>query len=777
MSVRPHPGILLALCLLLHTAGAAELPWAGRPLQEYIEALRGQGLAVIYSSDLVPTSYKVLDEPVSPDPAEALQAVLQPYRLNLTEGPSGSVLITRDRSNDELPSTQVMISEAADAKAEPLVEVIVTASLYNLGYDTAGSHTFLDQRLTTKLPDLGEEPVRAVLRLPGIANGGVSTRNHVRGGLDNEQLFLVDGLRLYEPYHLKDFHSVATIINQGAVAGIDLHSAGYQARFGDRMSGVVNISLVEPPSEAVTELGFSFFNTSLMSMGRFGDNKRGDWLVSIRRGNLDLIADAVNSDLGSPRFQDLLARIGWQLNERSYLSMNFLTSYDKINIATSSGSENAKAKYVTNVSWLKLQADWTETLSSSTILSLTNIDNTRAGNTHNPGVMSGQIDEENDFDILALKQDWRFSPTDAWTFSSGFNIRRLKANYRYDSTLLIESPFDQILDNQPLTINHITTSPNGNQYAVYLESRWRPFDNLVIDLGIRWDQQTYTTANNDDQTSPRINLMYRLDEKTVFKMGFGQFYQAQEINELQVSDGVEEFFPAQRAQHFVVSLSRRFDSGLSLRLELYKKDYHALMPRFENVFDPLVLLPELQIDRVRIDSGNATARGAELMLSGERGQLLWWASYTWAEIEDQFESGPVQRSWDQTHTLKGGLNWDWNKWNFSAAGIVHTGWPKTELVAETIFDADGAAQLAVSTERNTQRHAVFNSVDIRASRRFDVSRGELTGFIEVTNLYNRENPCCTEYTIKSDENGNETIDANQGNWLPLIPSMGISWRF
>ncbi len=777
MSVRLRPVVFLALCLLLHTGHATEVSWAGRSLQEYIETQRSQGLAVIYSSDLVPTSFTVLEEPVQADAEDALRDALRPYQLKLIAGPSGSLLITRERSATERSDKKKAVSEIVAANPEPLAEVIVISSHYNLGYEAAGSHTFLDQELTTKLPDLGEEPVRAVLRLPGVANGGVSTRNHIRGGLENEQLFLLDGLRLYEPYHLKDFHSVATIVNQGAVAGIDLHTAGYQARYGDRMSGVVNVSLVEPPQEMVTELGFSFFNTSLMSMGRFGGNKRGDWLVSIRRGNLDLVSAAVNSNLGSPRYQDLLARIGWQLNERSYLSMNLLTSYDKIDIATSNGSENANARYLTSVSWLKLQTDWSEDLSSSTILALTGIDNTRTGTNDNPGVMSGQVDEENDFEILVLKQDWQFSPADTWTFNSGFNIRHLEADYRYDSTLRIESPFDQIFDNQPLTVNSIRSSPNGNQYAVYFESRWRPIEDLVIDLGIRWDQQTYTTADNDDQTSPRINLMYRVDEKTFFKASFGQFYQAQEINELQVSDGVEKFFPAQRAQHFVASISHRFDSDVNLRLEVYKKEYHSLMPRYENAFDALVLLPELQIDRVRIDSGNATAKGAELMLSGERGEMLWWVSYTWAEIEDQFESGSVRRSWDQTHTLKGGLNWDWKKWNFSAAGIVNTGWPKTELEVETSIDATGATQFIVTTERNSRRNAVFNSVDIRASRRFDVSRGELTGFVEITNLYNRKNPCCVEYTIKTDENGAETIDSNQGNWLPLIPSMGISWRF
>jgi hypothetical protein len=204
------------------------------------------------------------------------------------------------------------------------------------------------------------------------------------------------------------------------------------------------------------------------------------------------------------------------------------------------------------------------------------------------------------------------------------------------------------------------------------------------------------------------------------------------------------------------------------------------MPRYENAFDPMVLIPELQIDRVRIDADGAIARGAELMVTGQSREksLLWWLGYAWTESEDALATGDVKRSWDQTHSVKAGLNWDWRKWSFSAAGSVHTGWPRTDLLVETINSPDGSSSLvATTTERNALRHSVFHSLDARASRDFDVAIGELTGFIEVTNLYNRENPCCTKYRVITDGAGNQSLDANQGNWLPIIPSLGVIWRF
>ncbi len=278
----------------------------------------------------------------------------------------------------------------------------------------------------------------------------------------------------------------------------------------------------------------------------------------------------------------------------------------------------------------------------------------------------------------------------------------------------------------------------------------------------------------------RFNLLYFLNDRTELRFGAGRYYQAQEINELQVTDGVDSFFPAQRATHLVASVSHGLPSGIELRMELYQKKYRSLMPRYENVFDPLVLIPELQIDRLEIDAGGALSKGAEIRVTGEDddGNMLWWLSYTWSLIEDMLVDSNVRRSWDQTDTFQAGLNWDWKKWNFSAAGTVHSGWPRTDLMVETISNADGSTSLLASTTpRNSLRHDTFHSLDARVSRRFDVSRGELTAFLEITNIYNHRNTCCTKFRLQTDNGGNRTLQANRSNWLPLLPSLGVIWQF
>ena len=78
-----------------------------------------------------------------------------------------------------------------------------------------------------------------------------------------------------------------------------------------------------------------------------------------------------------------------------------------------------------------------------------------------------------------------------------------------------------------------------------------------------------------------------------------------------------------------------------------------LRPRFENLYDPLALIPELQPDRIRIAPSSARARGLELSLSRTGQALSWWASYSLAEVTDVVHGDEVPRAWDLPHVSRG----------------------------------------------------------------------------------------------------------------------------
>lgn len=742
---------------------AADAAWQGRPVSEFLDNLNGQGFQIIFSSDVVTDELLVLKEPAAVDVVTALRTVLEAHGLLLERGPADSWLVRQE--ND--PAS---VATVASPRPEvPLPEIVVTSSLHRLEYAQTGTQTYLDRELATRIPTAGDEVVRITTRLPGTTGGGLSSRSHVRGGEANEVLFLLDGQRLYEPFHLKDFQSVATIVNSNAIDGIDYYTGAYPARYGDRMSGVMNLSLRQPDKPVQTELALSFFNTSALSLGRIGSS--GDWLFAARRGNLDLIADVIDPEFGSPDYQDFLLHSGWDFGPRTRFGINALYSQDKLKLADPDRGETANADYENQIVWLSWKASWSEKLRSETVLSVGAIKSSRNGTVDLPQIVNGVLDEQRDFDSVGLRQDWVFIPSKRWMLSFGIDGKHQDAKYRFASTKTVVPPFDSILDNAAFTVLDIETQPEGAQYNAYAEVRWQIRDNLVVDAGLRWDHQSYTTAMNDEQTSPRLSVLYRINSRSELRVGWGQFSQAQESNELQISDGVDTFFPAQRAEHVVANFKHRLGKDANVDVSYYRKSFRAVRPRFENAFNALTMVPELQFDRYRIDPASALAQGAELLLSeGDSSQdLFWWVGYAWSEVSDTTASGRVDRSWDQTHTLKAGLSWRWGPWNLSAAGEAHTGWPKTILDEFTPVSA-------TASEPNSSRYSVFHTLDARISRKFAVRRGDLDVFLEVHNLYNRENACCTEYSVNTTVNGPELVVADE-HWLPLVPSLGVVWRF
>ena len=128
---------------------------------------------------------------------------------------------------------------------------------------------------------------------------------------------------------------------------------------------------------------------------------------------------------------------------------------------------------------------------------------------------------------------------------------------------------------------------------------------------------------------------------------------------------------------------------------------------------------------------------------------------------DRIDGAIVPRSWDQPHAIQGGIGRTGREWDWTVAANWHSGWPRT------LFDGP----------RNGARFGNFASVDARVNRRVPISRGTLLFSAEVTNLLNRDNPCCVSYTTETLPDGETQLDTRLRYWLPLVPSLGVLWQF
>ncbi len=224
------------------------------------------------------------------------------------------------------------LREVAVALEPRIAEVVVAASRYNLAKRTRVSRHVLDGTALGAVPTIGDDALRVINRLPGTSTIGVSAMPNVRGGLGDETLFLFNGVELLEPFHLRDFQGIFSGLDPRIVESIEVYTGGYPARYGNRMSGVVDMRPVVPPSGLAGAFSLSPFNAGAMAHGPVADG-RGDWSLSARRGTLDLVTRLlVDPDPGTPSYVDAFGRFTWELDPHHDLDAGFLLYEDDVEL-------------------------------------------------------------------------------------------------------------------------------------------------------------------------------------------------------------------------------------------------------------------------------------------------------------------------------------------------------------------------------------------------------------------------------------------------------------
>jgi len=764
---------VFAIAASLPIAPAFAAGLAGASLSNAVADLERRGLVVLYSSDLVRPWMKVASEPAATDPAAILAEILAPHGLAARPGPGGLLLVVRRPRVAQTASTRrAEGSHTVDGAS--LEEVIVTTSRYRLD-SLPAMPIVLESAELGLLPDLGDDPLRATARLPGAAAGDLSAKANLRGGEVDETLVRFDGLRLFNPFHFKDFQNIFSTIDPAIVRGIEVYTGAFPATYGDRMSGVISIDSLAAANAPQSEIALSLYNASARFARSFDDG-RGEWLLSARRSNLDVLLDLANEDRGEPGYTDMYGRLGYQLTDALALTGSALRFDDDLELNDTDFEETAVATYRDAYHWLRLDYEPGPDLHGRVLLARSELDSDRTGSVDQPGIASGELADRRRFAIESVQTDWSLALTDSLAFAFGAEWRHMAGHYDYrdrvEYDLLFATPG---APQQASRERMISVAPSGDQLGAYASVRAQPVEDLVVDFGLRWDHQTLSN-DGEDALSPRASVLWLLSDRTRVRAAWGRYFQAQAINELQVPDGIDEFLPPQRADHWVAGIEYQHPAEIDLRLEIYRKDYDRLRPRYENLFNAAVLLPELKPDRVRVAPEFAQARGIELTISREtEAPLRWWLTYSWASARDEITGARSDRSWDQAHAFGAGVAWRTAEWELSLAGRYHSGWPMTALtLAET-----EPLPIVATGPRNAQRLGDYRSFDARIARTFSFEdTSELTVYFEVTNLFNENNQCCVEYEITDDdEDGEPILEVEPVNYLPALPSLGVIWRF
>jgi len=680
----------------------------------------------------------------------------------------------------------------------PLSAVVVTPGFFGAGAGAAsgassglvsGAHTLTPEHMQAT-PQLGDDVFRAVARLPGVAAADLSAGFGLRGSRPDQVLVRLDGLELYEPFHFKDLDNIVSIIDVQAIGSVELMTGGFGAQFGDRIGGVFDLRTAGvEPGKAKTEVGLSTTFLRGSSRGSFAGD-RGRWLVSARRGYLDLALRMSGTDENiDPRFHDVLGKVEYAVG-RQTVSLHLLQSLDRMTYEDGPNDPRIESDYGSQYLWMGLQGPvgrWGSVgdrgpighwgLSHQTTLATGQLSWFREGGrgTSRIAFPSGVTDER-DFRFVSLRTDWTKTWSDRSMTRSGADVRHLNANYRYEGWKRRAAPIDGVVVQWTDTIR-ADLAPRGAAAEAWILQRMRLIPSLIAEAGVHFAFREHT---GDADWTPRLNLAWAPSEGTAVRASWGRHAQSQGIHELAVADGVQAFAPSEHAEQWGLGIEHMPARHWTVRVEAYDRTLTRIRPRWVNLDHADDLFPEASSARTRIEPERGRARGLELSAARQvaRG-LSTSASVTVSSAYDRVQGRDAPRARDQRVALGFDLGWrPIETLQFGAAWVYHSGWPYTRASYEIVTLSRGGRWVERTHEPyNSSRLPAYHRMDVRGSWRIPTSKGDVSVVFDVFNLFSRRNVSAQILTTSVDARGSLRTRERVETMLPRLPMFGVTWRF
>jgi len=304
-----------------------------------------------------------------------------------------------------------------------------------------------------------------------------------------------------------------------------------------------------------------------------------------------------------------------------------------------------------------------------------------------------------------------------------------------------------------LPVSQLDTSLGSPFAGLYLADDWRLINPLTLEIGLRTD---YSFKTQEQTLSPRLATALSVNKNVVLRAGWGIYYQTPPLIEVAAGYGNPDLL-SRRAQHFIVGVESELPSFLTLRLEGFYKKFDRL-PLDDSVLG-------------FNNDGKGYAYGIGLLVQRRLAEKLnGWVSYSYtvSRRSEYDYANTVRPDFDLPDrvTLVGtydlGSTWQLGgKWNFSS------GQPYTPI---TGVDTVSGNYLPILGEPNSKRFPAFHQLDLRLLKEWRFSSWTLVTFLEVLNVYNRQNVSAYQWN-------DDYTEFEVQTYMPILPSIGIIARF
>lgn len=285
-------------------------------------------------------------------------------------------------------------------------------------------------------------------------------------------------------------------------------------RYGDRMSGVLDMTTMRPSGSPRVRVGAGTLGAHAGGSGTFGGG-RGAWITETRRGATDLIGRLLDRE--DPRYWDAFAKLDYQLRPDKSLRLNLLHSGDTLRFeeADDESRELFETEYTSSYAWLTQQSVINQDLVVETAGSWVGIDRDRRGDDVEEEAGFSVFDAR-DAQVFGLRQGWTLQATPTQLLQWGWQVRRFETDYDYVGMREFDTPLAQLRHDAGETSTNFRHRFWETHSSVYLTDRIRLLEPLTLELGLRYDH--YSQTQERHRHSPRLNLAYALSERSVVRV-------------------------------------------------------------------------------------------------------------------------------------------------------------------------------------------------------------------------------------------------------------------
>lgn len=580
-----------------------------------------------------------------------------------------------------------------ELELEPLPphEVVVTADSL-VSEDRTQKTVTLKKMDVYTLPGTAADPVYASQILPGINSLPDSSSMLIRGGSSEEVAYYFDGIEIDHPFLTGSLHeSYFSIFDNQVIDGFSVSTSGFHAKFGDALSGVMDISAKDFISSGEGGIGLSILG--LNSYMGIPIKEVGSFIGSFNWGNSALMTRINNREESQFETTHAFSKINVNLSKST--SLRILGLRDNYDFTHDSGFGTTSTNMIEGVSL-------TSSLAHNLVTALTF---SRVG--HHAFYEVTDVFQE-DFRDETLQGRWDTSlDLDRHYLEFGADIQRRILDFSF------------VMEENSAEISDV----KGTRFGLYLSDKFRLTDTFYLTLGGRLS--ALSLNGMDVNIDPRISLAHFITQKDILRFSAGFHHQYGDYFTLKDHD-----LGAKRAGHLSLTYDRISDD-LDLRMTLYDKEYWNLFLYGENTIS---------------NDGKGFARGAEMFIKWKKPKydVLFVYNLLSSKRKENDVLFLTSSPYEINHSFTGIIKYKFKTGTLGLRFSYATGLPYTPLVGREWNEKDDTF-LPLWGNPYSDRYPSYQRMDINGTKNFTSQKRLIVFYFGITNVLGRKNILRYEY--------------------------------